>query len=253
MYKLISVFCCFLIVGCMSTNDPKASLDKEALLLQAQNYSELVGLYKAELIKKDTSETRIKLARSYLMIKDADSALFTLQPLMAQKKVQPDVLLVNASAHYELGNFKLGLTEIKRALDLDAGNAEIQNLAGLLYAANGDYNHARTQFNHARTNFYNDITIKNNLAVLDIIEGHYLDAVQRLMPIYTNDQADAQVEANLMLALAKLGNFDYVRSMLGPEITEEEAFNHFAALRNSEAIVQHVAEPILSSKKQELQ
>jgi tight adherence protein D len=41
--------------------------------------------------------------------------------------------------------------------------------------------------------------------------------------------------------------------MLGPEITEEEAFNHFAALRNSEAIVQHVAEPILSSKKQELQ
>tara|TARA_Y100001960_G_C14779039_1_gene885287 strand:+ start:1586 stop:2347 length:762 start_codon:yes stop_codon:yes gene_type:complete len=234
MFKFVPLLAALVLVGCVSTTTPDSTLNKESLLLQAQNYSELVGFYKSELSKNDTPETRIKLARSYLKIKDADSALFTLQPLVSQKIVSAEALSVNASALYELGEFKQGLNDIERAKELDPGNAEILNLSGLLYSANGDYNKARMMFNLARSNFYDDITIKNNLAVLDIIEGHYLDAVQRLMPIYTNEQADAQVQANLMLALAKLGNFEYLRTMLGPEVSEEDAFNHFAALRNSE-------------------
>lgn len=234
MRKLICCIGLIMLTGCVSSSQQNKQIDKEALLLQAQNYSELASYYKSELIKKDTVETRIKLARSYLRIKDADSALFTLQPVLAKENAPAEALLVNASSLYEMGEFKQGLEAIKRAAELDPKNAEIQNLAGLLYSANGDFGKARAQFNLARSNFYNDITVKNNLAVLDIIEGHYLDAVQRLMPIYTNDKADSQVQANLMLALAKLGNFDYVRTMLGPTVSEEDAFNHFAALRNSE-------------------
>lgn len=234
MSKLSCYLLVVFLVGCASTNSDDRSLNKEALLIQAQNYNELVGYYKSQLSVRDTEEVRIKLARSYLKIKDADSALFILKPLMAQKKISAEALLLNANSLYELGEFEQGLRDIEKAKDIDPKNAEIQNMAGLLYSANGDYNRARMMFNHARSNFYDDITVKNNLAVLDIIEGHYLDAVQRLMPIYTNDKADAQVQANLMLALAKLGNFDYVKTMLGPEVTEEEAFNHFAALRNSE-------------------
>ncbi|KHD24764.1 hypothetical protein NM09_11430 [Vibrio caribbeanicus] len=248
---------CFLLVvflvGCASTNSDDRSLNKEALLIQAQNYNELVGYYKSQLSVRDTEEVRIKLARSYLKIKDADSALFILKPLMAQKKISAEALLLNANSLYELGEFEQGLRDIEKAKEIDPKNAEIQNMAGLLYSANGDYNRARMMFNHARSNFYDDITVKNNLAVLDIIEGHYLDAVQRLMPIYTNDKADAQVQANLMLALAKLGNFDYVKTMLGPEVTEEEAFNHFAALRNSEPTSQVNPELLKQNEEKALQ
>lgn len=253
----MSKLSCFLLVvflvGCASTNSDDRSLNKEALLIQAQNYNELVGYYKSQLSVRDTEEVRIKLARSYLKIKDADSALFILKPLMAQKKISAEALLLNANSLYELGEFELGLRDIEKAKEIDPKNAEIQNMAGLLYSANGDYNRARMMFNHARSNFYDDITVKNNLAVLDIIEGHYLDAVQRLMPIYTNDKADAQVQANLMLALAKLGNFDYVKTMLGPEVTEEEAFNHFAALRNSEPTSQVNPELLKQNEEKALQ
>lgn len=253
----MSKLSCFLLVvflvGCASTNSDDRSLNKEALLLQAQNYNELVGYYKSQLSVRDTEEVRIKLARSYLKIKDADSALFILKPLMAQKKISAEALLLNANSLYELGEFEQGLRDIEKAKEIDPKNAEIQNMAGLLYSANGDYNRARMMFNHARSNFYDDITVKNNLAVLDIIEGHYLDAVQRLMPIYTNDKADAQVQANLMLALAKLGNFDYVKTMLGPEVTEEEAFNHFAALRNSEPTSQVNPELLKQNEEKALQ
>ncbi|MEF1171637.1 hypothetical protein [Vibrio sinaloensis] len=253
----MSKLSCFLLVvflvGCASTNSDDRSLNKEALLIQAQNYNELVGYYKSQLSVRDTEEVRIKLARSYLKIKDADSALFILKPLMAQKKISAEALLLNANSLYELGEFEQGLRDIEKAKEIDPKNAEIQNMAGLLYSANGDYNRARMMFNHARSNFYDDITVKNNLAVLDIIEGHYLDAVQRLMPIYTNDKADAQVQANLMLALAKLGNFDYVKTMLGPEVTEEEAFNHFAALRNSEPTSQVNPELLKQNEENTLQ
>ncbi|MDA0127747.1 hypothetical protein OH458_06620 [Vibrio sp. MarTm2] len=253
----MSKLSCFLLVvflvGCATTNSDDRSLNKEALLLQAQNYNELVGYYKSQLSVRDTEEVRIKLARSYLKIKDADSALFILKPLMAQKKISAEALLLNANSLYELGEFEQGLRDIEKAKEIDPKNAEIQNMAGLLYSANGDYNRARMMFNHARSNFYDDITVKNNLAVLDIIEGHYLDAVQRLMPIYTNDKADAQVQANLMLALAKLGNFDYVKTMLGPEVTEEEAFNHFAALRNSEPTSQVNPELLKQNEEKTLQ
>ncbi|KIE20039.1 hypothetical protein SE23_13950 [Vibrio sinaloensis] len=253
----MSKLSCFLLVvflvGCASTNSDDRALNKEALLLQAQNYNELVGYYKSQLSVRDTEEVRIKLARSYLKIKDADSALFILKPLMAQKKISAEALLLNANSLYELGEFEQGLRDIEKAKEIDPKNAEIQNMAGLLYSANGDYNRARMMFNHARSNFYDDITVKNNLAVLDIIEGHYLDAVQRLMPIYTNDKADAQVQANLMLALAKLGNFDYVKTMLGPEVTEEEAFNHFAALRNSEPTSQVNPELLKQNEEKALQ
>lgn len=253
----MSKLSCFLLVvflvGCATTNSDDRSLNKEALLLQAQNYNELVGYYKSQLSVRDTEEVRIKLARSYLKIKDADSALFILKPLMAQKKISAEALLLNANSLYELGEFEQGLRDIEKAKEIDPKNAEIQNMAGLLYSANGDYNRARMMFNHARSNFYDDITVKNNLAVLDIIEGHYLDAVQRLMPIYTNDKADAQVQANLMLALAKLGNFDYVKTMLGPEVTEEEAFNHFAALRNSEPTSQVNPELLKQNEEKALQ
>ncbi|KGY09499.1 tetratricopeptide repeat protein [Vibrio sinaloensis] len=253
MSKLSCFLLAVFLVGCASTNSDDRSLNKEALLIQAQNYNELVGYYKSQLSVRDTEEVRIKLARSYLKIKDADSALFILKPLMAQKKISAEALLLNANSLYELGEFEQGLRDIEKAKEIDPKNAEIQNMAGLLYSANGDYNRARMMFNHARSNFYDDITVKNNLAVLDIIEGHYLDAVQRLMPIYTNDKADAQVQANLMLALAKLGNFDYVKTMLGPEVTEEEAFNHFAALRNSEPTSQVNPELLKQNEEKALQ
>ncbi|MEF1187350.1 hypothetical protein REH72_22355, partial [Vibrio sinaloensis] len=94
----MSKLSCFLLVvflvGCASTNSDDRSLNKEALLIQAQNYNELVGYYKSQLSVRDTEEVRIKLARSYLKIKDADSALFILKPLMAQKKISAEALLL---------------------------------------------------------------------------------------------------------------------------------------------------------------
>ncbi|MDN3683469.1 tetratricopeptide repeat protein [Vibrio sinaloensis] len=81
-----------------------------------------------------------------------------------KKNVPAEALLVNASSLYEMGEFKQGLEAIERAAELEPKNAEIQNLAGLLYSANGDFGKARAQFNLARSNFYNDITVKKTIS-----------------------------------------------------------------------------------------
>lgn len=104
-------------------------------------------------------------------------------------------------------------------------------MLGVIYAANGDLGQARDFFNLARAHFYSDIKIKNNLAVLDIIEQDYSSAIERLLPIYTNDEADDQVVANLTLAMAKSDNLELMKQVLKPKFTDKEIQQRYLSLR----------------------
>ncbi|PMH46703.1 hypothetical protein BCU68_01320 [Vibrio sp. 10N.286.49.B3] len=226
-----------ILSGCAA---PKSSLNsfdsQESMLAQTQNHSKLILLYKEELKVKDSVEMRIKLANSYLQSGDPESALFVISPATFGQKPPVEALLIQAHSQYELEDFTRAEVTAKRAYELDPKNAEIENFLGVIYAGNGKYPQARTYFNLARTHFYDDVKIKNNLAVLDIIEGDYKQGVQRLLPVYLNGQADKQVEANLTLAMAKLGNYDYVKSLLIQKFSNHEISERYAALRGLKSI-----------------
>lgn len=48
------------------------------------------------------------------------------------------------------------------------------------------------------------------MAILNIIEGKYDQAVKLLLPIYMSNKNDALVQANLMLAMAKAGDLEFM-------------------------------------------
>lgn len=238
MFKLlVPILGVMALSGCVaspSTNSEFSS--KENLLIQTNNYSQLVNLYKEELRTKESKVLRIKLSEAYLKAGDAESALFYIAPITQSSEVLVPALMIQAHSQYELGELVRASETIKRLESAGKLTAEGENLAGVINAGQGEYKLAKHYFNLSREHLFDDIKVKNNLAVIDMVESDYKKAVQRLLPIYLNEQADDQIIANLTLAMAKLGNFEYVKSILGSSYSHEEAIERFAALRNAKVV-----------------
>ncbi|CAH0540330.1 tetratricopeptide repeat protein [Vibrio marisflavi] len=226
------LFLITILSGCATTSQSSYNNEstRELVMKNSGNFQDLITHYKEQLKQNDTRDTREKLATAYLDYGDPESALFTISQLN-QGSPQVSSLLIQAYAEFELGDLPSSKDSAEQAYALDKQNAEIENLLGVIYAANGDLGQARDFFNLARAHFYSDIKIKNNLAVLDIIEQDYSSAIERLLPIYTNDEADDQVVANLTLAMAKSDNLELMKQVLKPKFTDKEIQQRYLSLR----------------------
>ncbi|NQZ92100.1 MAG: tetratricopeptide repeat protein [Moritella sp.] len=247
MYKNYLLLALLLLSGCQNTQ-LQLFENKERILAKTNNYQQLVPLYKQQLISKENDEIRLKLADSYLKSGDPESALFTLQPLTdtvksnAQGHEYVQVLVLQAYAQYQLGVLDAALNSALAANNIQANDPEIENLLGIIYVSQHDYIEARHFFNLARRHFYDDIKIKNNLAVLDIIEGKYEQSIKRLLLLQKNGIADKQVTANLLLAMAKLNNFSYVKSVLTPKYSDAEILDMYQVLRDLKPTMQQMSD-----------
>ncbi len=248
MKKTILVLTIIFLSGCISTpgaqtqaNEKKIDIStNETILRQTKNYPKLLVLYKNKLKEKENSETRIKLAETYLMIGDPESTIFYLSPIInSSADADPDktaVYYLQAKAQYDLGLVDDAIVTADELLTINANHAETLNLMGILYADKNNFKQAREYFNQARLNFYDDLKVKNNIAILDIIEQDYQSAVSSLYPLYLNGQTDEQVNATLLIALSKMGNYPYVKSMLSSKYKEDDIMKLFKALRSLESV-----------------
>lgn len=225
--------------GCVSTDNVDHKPSNEQLLLQTNNYQKLIPLYKERFAKSKNAADRLNLAEAYLKSGDPDSALFTLTPLTKQANKNAHVFIVKAHSHHELGELQQALNSAETANTLEANNPEVENLLAMLYVANGDYTKARTYFNLSREHLYDVAKIKNNLAALDIIEGRYKEAAQLLLPLYAKGNSDPQIKANLLLAMAKLEDYQYVQSQLASKYSQREIEDMYLALKNSKPITSY--------------
>lgn len=197
------------------------------------------------------------LAQTYLDFGDSDSALFTISPLTKrvtydsslkkkendnvsfwgemfsnEKKSSLNWLLIQANAELALGMNDAALSSSLQALQFDKKNAEVSNLIGVIYAGEGNIYEARHYFYLARENLYDDVKVKNNLALLFMMEGKFDSAVKMLLPLYVNGQADKQIESNLTIALVKTNDFDLMRKVLKPKYSDREIAEKYKALKN---------------------
>ncbi|MBV1843127.1 hypothetical protein [Photobacterium ganghwense] len=228
------------LTGCVSNASFDTNSAKETMLVNTKNYPELISFYKSQLREKNTRDVREKLSQTYLDYGDAESALFTIEQLN-DKSPTINSLLIQANSEFEQGYIIAALATTKRAYELEDDNAEVENLLGVIYASEGDITQARHYFNLARKHLYDDIKIKNNLAVLDIVEGQYEVAIKRLLPVYMNEKLDDQVQANLMMAMAKAGDFDLMKRVLALKFNEREITERYLALKGAEPLSTGVA------------
>lgn len=244
MGKLFLLLSTLVIAGCsiMSghSQSPNAAgaeraLADENFLINSGNYSRLIDLYKQQLKKNDQPETRIKLAKAYLDIQDNESALFTIAPVITKPNASAESFYLQGLAQFNLGKTQLAERSLEVAANKEKNNARFINLLGATQAELGRLASARDSFNRARSLLYDDVVIKNNLALVDMMEGKYQDAAARLMPVYRADPegADDQLKANLAIIAAKLGSFETLRLLYGNQYSDTELFGIFQGLRSS--------------------
>ncbi|WP_123766765.1 tetratricopeptide repeat protein [Vibrio maerlii] len=246
MDRRILILSALLLVGCTSNGPSELELvldktnfeSREKVLADSGDTYKLIAFYKQEIVRNDTTDLRIKLVESYLEAQDIESALFYLQQMDKVEGYQEQIAFLSAKAYYLQGEVDLAEKYALDALALQWVFPEVENLLGLIYAAKQQYPLARQYFNMARGHHYNDIVIKNNLAVVDLLEQNYQQAIFRLEALFNNGLADNQVRANLALAYAKLDQFEQVHHVLVGEYSTAEIQQIYLALRSTKVAEQ---------------
>lgn len=254
-YVILAWVC--VLAGCASNQKFDGDIAQENMLIKTENHSGLIEFYKTKLKEKEDASTREKLAQAYLDYGDPDSSLFTISPLTKRvtdkeavkkransstwkglvwqswtsNKVHINWLLIQANSELGLDKREAALSSALQAFQLDKKNAEVANLIGVIYAAGGNIYEARHYFYIARENLFDDVKVKNNLALLLMLEGKYDRAVDMLLPLYTNGQADQQVESNLIIAMVKNNDLDLMRRVLKPKYSDREIAQKYQALK----------------------
>ncbi|MDD9175395.1 hypothetical protein PVK63_10985 [Aliivibrio sp. S2TY2] len=230
--KLLLVSTVLLLSACSSRQYSESSLTQSKIDIyeQTQNYVALSDLYKAELKKEDSEEIREALAAALLHLEDPESALFYLKPNI-ENGASFQSYYLQASALGDLGKYPQAIKAALLSLEENPDNPETENLLGILYGHEYQYEKSRKYFQKAQLHFYDSNTIANNLAVLDIAEGNYKRAAQRLLPVYRSGQANEQVMANLILSMAKEQNLEFIQAVLGDKHTKKEIERIYQSLQ----------------------
>lgn len=244
MGKLLLLSLIVMLAGCSTVSEQpqmptaagaKRALADENFLINSGNYPKLIALYKDKLKQAESTETRVKLAKAYLDTGDNESALFTIAPVITQPNASAESFYLQGLAQFNLGQASQSQRSLDVATHKAPNNAKYVNLLGAVQAELGQLEQARASFNRARSLLYDDIVIKNNLALVDIMEGNFQAAAARLMPVYRANPkgADEQLKANLAIIAAKLGSFETLKALYGDQYTDKELFGIFHGLRSS--------------------
>ncbi|OOE37682.1 tetratricopeptide repeat protein [Salinivibrio kushneri] len=201
-----------IITGCVGSAPPQEkTLTNEQVLESSGNDIEIIDFYKNQLKEKESEEVRIKLVKRYLEIKDYDSARFYLIPLLqqfdAKDPTASNVLLLAGKISLGLEQWAEARKHLNKVQQLAPSNSESANLLGILSAREGNFTVAREWFNHARSNMADDRTIKNNLALLDVFEERYTEALRRLQPVPDLRQLSDRTRVTLSLVYAKTDQY----------------------------------------------
>jgi len=211
-WALVAV-CIVALSGCAASQSPEEkTLTNEQVLESSGNDREIIELYKRELKQHESAQTRIKLVKRYLRIKDYDSAEFYLTPLLSvaeqDVRMTSEVLLLSGKVAMGLEQWQIARNRLESVQQLNPHDSGSANLLGILAARQGDLVEARQWFNQARKNMAEDRTIKNNLALIDVLEQDYASAMRRLEPLPDLRQLSDRTRVTLSLIYAKTDQRD---------------------------------------------
>lgn len=238
MYRVI-VLLVLLLSGCATTgqSDSEAiiSENREQMFIEADNLEKLIEFYKQELKLKESAETRLKLAKTYLDANDPESSIFVIEQLTASQHGF-DAELILTKANFQLGHIEQASHHSKLALGYDSQSGESHNLAGIIAVVEGELGKAEIHFIEARKQFYNDDVVKNNLATLYLVQGRVAESYDLLQSVYANNPNDSKTKANLVIAMVRLGHEVQAQALLRQDYSKKQAHMIVTALAQSDAL-----------------
>lgn len=213
-YLFICSVLLIVLTGCQN-NALKRNVDEEQKIYihnATKNYAGLIELYKNRLKNQDTIETRYKLAQTYYLSSDYDSAYQILSPVI-DKTTDDTIIVLYGRILYKLGKYSNSLNYLDKSLAINPKNGEAYNLKGILQIRLGQYDLASESFNQAKQMFYDENKVNNNLAMLAILSQDYLTAYNYLNILYNKGYRSPVLLHNLLYTLVKLDK-DIVASKL---------------------------------------
>ncbi|WP_319535349.1 tetratricopeptide repeat protein [uncultured Vibrio sp.] len=211
----------FLVMGCSTTTHNEENVVTS--MQRVENHSGLISHYKL-LLEQNPDDVQVmqELAHVYLEKGDVESAKFYVQYLLDKGIENALLVQLRGQIHSQEGEDSLALEQYQRAIAMGHDTGEIQVLSGIAYSNLGDFSLAERAFNQARLKGYNDVAIKNNLAVVHLAQQQYDDVIVLLAPVYQENPNNEKVRANLAIALFKTGDVSQARELLEDAFTDAQ-------------------------------
>lgn len=212
------------LVGCQSAPSPDSEQQDEiASMEKVKNYDGLISYYKSEL-EKGSKDPQIKekLAWAYFHKGDLESADFYVQHLQKEGVKNPSLYQLEGQVFDAKNDTDNAIGAYLDSIKSGNQSGQVHVLLGVSYTKAGSYKEAYKQLNEARLRGYDDVVIKNNLAMIYMANGDYQKAVEMLTPILKENPSNKIVKANLAIALMKVQQVDAARKLLKGEFSDQE-------------------------------
>lgn len=223
--KIIKDMITFSAIVLLSACSSSSSNDIDVVqsMERVDNHSGLIQHYKGHL-EQDPEDVQImqELAKVYFDKGDTESSKFYVDHLLDKGVRNAALLQLRGQIHSQEGEDKLAINRYKHSIELGNNTGEIYVLSGIAYCNTDQFNQAKTAFNQARLKGYNDVAVKNNLAVVYLAQRQYDDVITLLVPVYQENPSNQKVRANLAIALFKVGDIYQARDLLEGSFTDSQ-------------------------------
>ncbi|WP_052878303.1 tetratricopeptide repeat protein [Vibrio coralliirubri] len=212
------------LAGCQSApSQQDLQLADVTSMEKVNNYDGLISYYKAELAQgSEDTEVKEKLAWAYFHKGDIESADFYVQHLQKEGVVNPNLYQLEGQVFDAKNDIESAIAAYVTSVEAGNTTGQIHVLLGVSYTKVGRFDEAYQELNRARLRGYDDVVVKNNIAMIQMANGEYQQAIGTLAPILKEDPANKIVKANLAIALMKTQQIDSAKKLLKGDFSAEE-------------------------------
>ena len=212
------------LAGCQSAPSPQdMQLGDVTSMEKVKNYDGLISYYKSQLEQGfEDPEVKEKLAWAYFHKGDIESADFYVQHLQKEGVKNPNLYQLEGQVFDAKNDVKNAIVAYMASIGEGNTSGQIHVLLGVSYAKIGRFNEAYQELNRARLRGYDDVVVKNNIAMIQMASGEYQQAIETLAPILKEDPANKIVKANLAIALMKTEQIESAKKLLKGDFSAEE-------------------------------
>ncbi|PQJ44464.1 tetratricopeptide repeat protein [Vibrio campbellii] len=216
-----------ILAGCQSTSSQQSQVQDDVTNMEkVKNYDGLISHYKSMLEQgSQDPQVKEKLAWAYFHKGDIESANFYVQHLQKEGVETPSLYQLAGQVFDAKNDTTSAISAYLSSIKSGNSSGQVHVLLAVSYTKAGQYDAAYQELNNARLRGYDDVVIKNNIAMIHMANGEYEQAIAMLTPVLKDNPANKVVKANLAIALIKTQQVNAARKLLKGDFSDQEILN----------------------------
>ena len=213
-----------ILAGCQSTSSQQSQVQDDVTNMEkVKNYDGLISHYKSMLEQgSQDPQVKEKLAWAYFHKGDIESANFYVQHLQKEGVETSSLYQLAGQVFDAKGDTTSAISAYLSSIKSGNSSGQVHVLLAVSYTKAGQYDAAYQELNNARLRGYDDVVIKNNIAMIHMANGEYEQAIAMLTPVLKDNPANKVIKANLAIALIKTQQVEAARKLLKGDFSDQE-------------------------------